>query len=154
MAIEIERKFLVRNDSWRAGAEGELYCQGYCRGETGTVRVRIAGERAFITIKSRTEGCSRKEFEYPIPVADAEELLEIICAKPYIRKTRYKVMFAGKLWEIDVFAGDNTGLTLAEIELESEDEKFELPPWAGKEVSGDVRYFNSNLAVNPYSRWA
>ena len=153
MGMEIERKFLVKNDSWRPGAVGETFCQGYCRGETGTVRIRITGEKAFLTIKSRTEGISRREFEYPIPVADAKELLEIICAKPYIRKTRYLVEFAGKRWEVDVFEGDNFGLVMAEIELEHEDERFELPPWVGQEVSADPRYANSNLAVNPFSRW-
>ena len=153
MAIEIERKFLLKNDSWRAGATGEVYCQGYCRNDSATIRVRIAGEMAFLTIKGQTQGCSRREFEYVIPVPDAEELLELICAKPYIRKTRYLVPHDGRTWEIDVFDGDNAGLIVAEIELSDENETFELPPWIGHEVTGDQRYYNSSLAINPFKNW-
>jgi len=153
MGLEIERKFLVNGDSWRKGAVGKKYCQGYVYADTGVVRVRIAGEQAFLTIKGENTGAVRKEFEYPIPVADATELLDIICAKPYISKTRYKIEYAGKLWEIDEFGGDNAGLIMAEIELESEDEAFELPKWAGKEVTSDPRYYNSSLVTNPFKNW-
>ncbi len=153
MGLEIERKFLVKSDSWRAGAKGKKYCQGYVYAETGVVRIRIAGDNAFITIKGENTGAVRKEFEYPIPTADATELLDIICSKPYITKTRYEIEYAGKLWEIDEFGGDNFGLIVAEIELESEDEAFELPDWAGEEVTSDPRYYNSSLATHPYKNW-
>ena len=153
MGMEIERKFLVRDDSWRPGAVGEEFCQGYCPNERSTIRVRRAGNRGYLTIKGKTVGCSRHEYEYAIPPEDAEELLELICSRPYIRKTRYKVEYHGKRWEIDVFAGDNAGLIMAEIELTGEDEPFDLPSWAGEEVTGDPRYYNSQLAVNPFTRW-
>ncbi|MDD3119290.1 MAG: CYTH domain-containing protein [Victivallales bacterium] len=153
MGMEIERKFLVRNDSWRQGAAGVEYCQGYCPNDRGTIRVRRAGDCGYLTIKGKTSGFSRREYEYAIPSADAEALLELICVPPYIRKTRYRVEYRGKTWEIDVFAGENTGLILAELELTREDEPFELPPWTGAEVTGDPRYYNSQLAVHPFSRW-
>ena len=153
MSREIERKFLLRNTDWKHGVVGERFCQGYADAKSGTFRVRIAGENAWLTIKTHVRGCSRLEFEYGIPVDDALQLLENVCEKPYIVKTRYKVEYEGMVWEIDEFEGENAGLTLAEIELESEDQPFSLPGWIGMEVTHDPRYYNSRLAVNPYSSW-
>jgi adenylate cyclase len=153
MATEIERKFLVTSEAWRAGAAGRRLVQGYlCRDPEPSVRVRIDGAGGFVTIKGKTLGASRAEFEYPIPLADAEALLQL-CLAPLIDKTRYQVVVDGKHWEIDEFAGDNTPLVIAEIELTSEDEPFTHPPWLGEEVTHDPRYFNSQLTISPYSRW-
>lgn len=153
MAVEIERKFLVTGDGWRNGS-GVLYRQGYLnRDKSRTVRVRIAGDAAFLTIKGRSVGATRAEFEYPIPVADAQALLAL-CDGPLIEKTRYRVPHAGHEWEVDVFAGDNAGLVVAELELQSESEAFAAPAWLGEEVSHDARYFNSNLATQPFCTWA
>lgn len=150
MAVEVERKFLVKSDSWREGARGCRIRQGYlCIGEDATVRIRSAGERAFITVKSKTEGISRAEFEYTIPSEDAARMLEDLCAKPIIEKVRYEVPFAGKTWTVDVFEADNTGLIVAEIELTGPDEQVELPPWVGEEVTYDPRYRNSALVSAP-----
>lgn len=156
MAIEIERKFLLKNSSWQQHAEqGTLYSQGYLiGGQQASVRVRIEGERAYLNIKSATIGITRQEYEYEIPVNDALEMLEMLCEKPLISKTRYHVNYADHVWEIDVFAGENLGLVVAEIELNSKDETFELPDWIGKEVSDDVRYYNVNLVKCPYKSWS
>ena len=154
MPLEIEHKFLIKNDGWKALADaGTLYKQGYLSvaGEA-TVRVRIAGEKAYLTIKSRRVGISRKEFEYEIPVNEAIELLEM-SHLPVIEKTRYIVPFAGMTWEVDVFYGDNEGLIIAEVELSDADQAIELPDWAGEQVSTDNRYANSNLARNPFKNW-
>lgn len=155
MAHEIERKYLVVNDSWRDDAdEGTYYRQGYLIGaEKASVRVRIEGQQANINIKSATLGIRRIEYEYAIPLDDAEELLEQLCEKPQIEKTRYHVSVGDHLWEVDVFEGDNKGLVVAEIELSHEDEPFKLPGWAGKEVSNDTRYYNVCLAKHPYKEW-
>ncbi len=155
MATEIERKFLVNRSVWRPDpALGTRYRQGYLASELGcTVRVRIAGDRGFLTVKGRTRGIERLEFEYPIPSADAGAMLAQLCDGPLIEKTRYRVPFAGRMWEVDVFDGDNTGLILAEVELPSADAEVALPPWAGREVSGDPRYYNANLVRNPYAQW-
>jgi CYTH domain-containing protein len=154
MASEIERKFLVNRELWPAQDKGVLYRQGYLSVERErTVRVRIAGRHAFITIKGETRGVERLEFEYEIPVADATVMLDQLCLRPLIEKTRFKVDVGGHVWEVDEFHGDNEGLLLAEIELAASDQKFEMPPWAGTEVSGDPRYFNSNLILEPYTRW-
>lgn len=154
MAIEIERKFLVRNDDWRSGAVGTSYRQGYLTIDPErTVRVRIAGDQGFLTIKGITEGMSRSEFEYPIPLEEASQLLDTLCLRPLIEKVRYCVTYAGTLWEIDVFAADNAGLILAEVELESSDQQVELPPWAGEEVTSDARYYNASLSQTPYRNW-
>lgn len=153
MNIEIERKFLLKNDSWKKNSVGIHYVQGYLNNaEENTFRVRIAGERAFLTIKSKSEGISRKEFEYEIPPEDARELLKL-SQTPVIEKIRYKIEYAGKYWEVDEFLGENKGLYVAEIELGSEDESFEKPEWIGKEVSGEKRYYNSHLAHKPFSKW-
>lgn len=156
MAIEIERKFLVADTSadalWRA-APGVAYRQGYLnRDKARTVRVRQAGDAAFLTIKGVSVGATRAEFEYPIPVADAQALLRL-CDGPWVEKTRYVVQHGGTTWEVDVFAGDNAGLVVAEVELHSEAQSFEKPPWLGDEVTHDARYFNSNLASHPFCRW-
>ncbi|MGB5733135.1 MAG: CYTH domain-containing protein [Thiohalocapsa sp.] len=155
MATEIERKFLVINDSWRADVESEArVMQGYLSdGKTATVRVRIKGEAAFLTIKGKMQGISRSEYEYSIPVADAEAMLRELAVSPPIDKTRYRVRCGGHVWDLDLFHGDNAGLIMAEVELDSADEPFEMPAWAGQEVSADLRYYNVNLARTPYTRW-
>lgn len=153
MAIEIERKYLVRSGEWKELAMPVQYSQGYLVADEGrTVRVRIAGNSGFLTIKGKSEGMSRKEFEYPIPLTDARELL-LLSKIPIVEKKRYRIEWEGKIWEIDVFEGRNEGLILAEIELKSEDEQFSIPPWIGEEVTGDLRYFNSYLSQNPYEEW-
>ena len=152
MATEIERKFLVEDESWRTD-EGIRICQGYLnRDKERTVRVRIAGEKAFITIKGISSGATRAEFEYAIPVEDAAELLKM-CDGPPIEKMRHIVIFAGITWEVDEFYGENAGLVVAEVELETEEQTFEMPEWLGVEVTEDVRYYNANLAVQPYTSW-
>ena len=153
MGMEIERKFLLKNDDWRSLGAPVHYAQGYLvADDERTVRVRVAGAEGFLTIKGKSEGFSRKEFEYPVPVDEALEMLRL-CAFPTIEKYRTKIFFEGKIWEVDEFKGPNEGLTVAEIELKSEDESFATPPWIGQEVTGDVRYFNSSLARNPYKIW-
>jgi len=155
MAIEIERKFLVRDDSWRRQADaGQRMCQGYMSsGEQASVRVRVQGEQAFLNIKSATLGVWRREYDYPIPLSDAEEMLAHLCAQPLIDKIRYHVAHAGHTWEVDVFEGDNAGLVVAEIELNSEDQAFTKPAWLGQEVSHDPRYYNVCLVKHPYKAW-
>jgi adenylate cyclase len=153
MGTEIERKFLVVGDDWRAVASGTDYVQGYLsRDVARIVRVRQAGPAAYLTIKGIPEGARRPEFEYPIPLSDAQQLMNL-CLRPLVEKTRYVIKYGGKRWEVDEFHGDNRGLILAEIELPSEDERIEIPPWIGKEVSGDLRYFNSYLSEHPYTQW-
>jgi CYTH domain-containing protein len=155
MGMEIERKFRVRSDAWRVGATGETYRQGYLSSvQERTVRVRVAGTRAMLTIKGPTRGISRLEFEYPIPLDDANMLLDELCEGPLIDKVRYRIPYGGLIWEVDEFGGDNAGLVIAEVELAHEQQAIELPPWIGAEVSGDSRYFNSSLARHPYSQWA
>jgi len=155
MGVEIERKFLVKDDSWRSDIESQArLMQGYLAdGDKGTVRVRVKGDVAYLTIKGPTAGITRSEYEYPIPVADAQAMLRELAVYPTIDKTRYWVRSGKHLWELDVFAGENAGLMMAELELGSEQEAFELPAWAGEEVSGDPRYYNVNLARNPYLSW-
>ena len=153
MGIEIERKFLLANDDWRGLGQPTPMRQGYLVADPArTVRVRIEGERAVITIKSKATGASRGEWEYEIPVADAAELLEL-CEGPLVEKTRHRIAHAGHTWEVDEFAGENAGLVVAEIELSAEDEAFDRPAWIGQEVTGDARYYNSSLMRLPYSRW-
>jgi adenylate cyclase len=152
MPVEIERKFLVRGNDWRTD-QGVRIIQGYLnRDEERTVRVRIAGARAFLTIKGMNTGAARAEFEYEIPLVDAEQLVKI-CDGPLIEKTRYTVAYAGMIWEIDEFHGENEGLVVAEVELEAAEQTFARPEWLGLEVTADARYFNSNLAMRPYSSW-
>lgn len=154
MGKEIERKYLVKAGAWRPQGEGKKIRQGYLSSEKERiVRVRTKGNEAFLTIKGRTHGISRSEFEYSIPMEDAELMLAHLCEQPLIEKTRYIEEHEGHRWEIDVFFGANDGLVVAEVELQTENEVFQLPVWAGKEVSADARYFNSNLIQNPYSNW-
>ncbi len=154
MGTEIERKFLVIDDSWRTGVRGVSCRQGYlCVGPPVAVRVRIMNGRGTLNIKKATLDITRDEFEYPIPIEDAEKLLADLCEGYAIEKTRHKTVFAGATWEIDEFHGENRGLVVAEIELSAPDQPFERPPWLGDEVSGDPRYLNSSLSRRPYSQW-
>ena len=153
MGQEIERKFLVQGISWRSGA-GTLIRQGYLHNEVNeTVRVRTKGEHAYLTIKGSTTGITRPEFEYEIPLEEANEILDELCQKPLIEKTRYNVYVGSFKWEIDEFLGENAGLVVAEIELEDEGQEFIKPDWLGDEVSDDFRYQNANLVKHPYSQW-
>jgi adenylate cyclase len=153
MGQEIERKFLVKGNAWRTGA-GTLIRQGYLHTEVnGVVRVRTKGERATLTIKGNTSGITRLEFEYEIPVEEANQILDDLCIQPLIEKIRYEVHVGGLKWEIDEFLEENAGLVVAEIELENENQEFTKPDWLEREVSDDFRYQNANLVKNPYSRW-
>lgn len=153
MNIEIERKFLLRNNLWKEGATGIHYKQAYLteKGDN-TVRVRMEGDKAKLTIKSKATNISRMEFEYDIPVEDAQQLFTI-AKTAAVEKYRYKIPYAGNIWEVDEFLGENEGLVVAEIELKSEDQPFEKPSWIGAEVSGDKRYTNANLARFPFKKW-
>lgn len=154
MGVEIERKFLVFGDDWRHGAVGTRFCQGYIVSGLGrTVRVRIAGDCACLTIKGPSSGSSRAEYEYPIPVQDAEELLNTLCDRPWIDKVRYRIPFGDLTWEVDEFLGENAGLIMAEVELTAVDQAVELPAWIREEVTGDSRYYNSSLVRYPYRAW-
>ncbi len=155
MPQEIERKFLVINDSWRSQAIAKLYRQGYiATARVGqSVRVRIAGESGYLTVKGPAQGLTRAEFEYAIPVDDAAEMLETLCISPLIEKIRYRLPIGSLVWEIDEFSGENAGLIVAEVELASENQLFEKPAWLGREVSGESQYYNASLVKNPYSHW-
>ncbi|MDH5258185.1 MAG: CYTH domain-containing protein [Gammaproteobacteria bacterium] len=155
MGIEIERKFTLKNDNWRKDVQrSQRYVQGYLAGnERSSIRVRIAGDNANINIKSATLGIFRQEYEYSIPLSDAEEMLDKLCEKPVIDKIRHFVEFDSKIWEIDEFSGENAGLFVAEIELNDEEEVIILPEWAGEDVSHDTRYYNVCLVKNPYKNW-
>ncbi|NHZ93262.1 CYTH domain-containing protein [Massilia sp. CCM 8733] len=154
MGVEIERKFLLAGEAWRTLGEPVLLRQGYLSTDPDrTVRVRIEGEGATLTIKGRSEGATRGEWEYPIPLADAGELLDRLCQQPIIEKYRRRIPFAGNVWEVDEFLGANAGLMFAEIELASEDQAFDKPDWIGEEVTHDRRYFNSSLIRLPFSQW-
>lgn len=154
VADEIERKFLVRSGAWRGVGGGTLYRQGYLvNSSTRTVRARIADRKAWLTIKGARVGLTRPEFEYPIPVGDAEQMLATLCEGSLVEKTRYKVPFGKHVWEIDEFHGDNAGLLLAEIELDLEAESFERPEWLGEEVSDDPRYYSGLLSKEPFLSW-
>ena len=156
MATEIERKFLVLNDDWRNNVDSDVYIvQGYlATNELSSTRIRIQDNKANINIKSATLDITRTEFEYDIPVVDAQSMINELCIKPVIEKTRFTVKHVRHIWEIDVFSGDNEGLIVAEIELSSSDEAFEKPSWLGKEVSNDARYYNACLVKNPYKTWS
>lgn len=155
MGVEVERKFLVSDESWRdAVTSATRIVQGYlAQTDRTTVRVRVKGERGFLTIKGVSVGIARSEFEYEVPVADALAMLEELAQGPIIDKVRHMVPVGDHVWEVDVFAGDNAPLVMAEVELASPDQEFARPPWAGTEVSDDARYFNVNLARSPYSTW-
>jgi len=156
MPQEIERKYLLASSEWKALSHKTIHMhQGYlCNNSQSSVRIRIEDKQANINIKSMTIGISRAEYEYSIPLEEASELLDTLCKQPQIKKQRHLVNHAGKLWEIDVFEGDNEGLVVAEVELESEDEIIKLPEWIGKEVSQYERYYNMRLTQYPYSKWA
>ncbi len=156
MKIEIERKFLVVGDAWRDAADGGRLCeQGYISSdpENITVRVRVFGSQGFLTLKGPTKGISRSEIEYEIPVEEAEHMLQNFCGDRGVSKTRYLLEINGLRWEIDEFSGENEGLILAEIELETEGQPFEKPDWLGEEVSYDPRYFNAVLVQRPFLEW-
>lgn len=156
MAMEIEHKFLLASDAWRQKIHHSSdYKQGYLSSSPlNSIRVRVAGKQAWLNIKSATIGNHRHEFEYEIPLSDAETLLNELCHKPLIEKTRHFVHHAGHVWEIDEFSGDNAGLIVAEIELSELDEQFEKPHWLGEEVTHDMRYYNNNLCRHPYKDWS
>lgn len=156
MSIEIERRFLVDRLLWEAEkrTEGTPVMQGYLFDDpAGVLRIRVAGEQGFLTIKGKTESCSRPEFEFEIPKEEALHILEVF-TPPRVEKTRYQIPWKGKTWEVDVFSGANTGLILAEIELKKEDEPFDRPPWLKTEVTLDPRFMNSNLAKQPWTTWS
>ena len=154
MGVEIERKFLLAGDGWRALGEPVLLRQGYLSSNPErTVRVRIEGGQGTMTIKGKSIGATRGEWEYPIPLADANELLDRLCEQPIIEKYRRRIPFAGNVWEVDEFLGANQGLVVAEVELDAEEQQFDKPEWIAAEVTDDVRYFNSSLIRNPYSTW-
>ena len=154
MGVEIERKFIVKTELWKPENRGSKYMQGYLSEDPDrTVRARVAGDKGYLTIKGTSQGASRLEFEYEIPVEDARQLLEQLAHKPMIDKTRYLHKVGSHTWEVDVFHGDNIGLIVAEIELKSEDETFVMPNWAGLDVTEDHRYKNSNLTKKPYISW-
>lgn len=156
MATEIERKYLLLNNDWQKNVETDLHIvQGYLANNSNcSTRVRIQNDKANINIKSATLGITRTEFEYAIPIEDAQLMLDNLSIKPIIEKTRYTVHYADHVWEIDVFSGDNEGLVVAEIELSSPDEVFEKPPWLGEEVSNDARYYNVCLVKHPFKNWS
>ncbi|MFO1371311.1 MAG: CYTH domain-containing protein [Candidatus Competibacteraceae bacterium] len=156
MGTEIEHKFLLRDERWRTQVyRSVLMRQGYLTSDAHcSVRVRVADDQGFLNIKSGTLGIQRSEYEYPIPLPEAEEILDVLCEKPLLEKTRHFVRFGEHLWEIDEFAGDNAGLIVAEVELNRPDESFARPDWLGEDVSHDIRYYNSQLARHPYSLWS
>lgn len=159
MATEIERKFLIHRDRWELwktthNLPGVLYRQGYIPTiDKRTVRVRVAGDQGYLTLKGPVHDCSRLEFEYPVPLADAMQMLDQLCRVPLIEKYRYKVDYEGLTWEVDEFLGENAGLFLAEVELRLRSQTVLLPEWVSTEVSGDPRYFNSYLVNTPFLTW-
>lgn len=155
MALEIERKYLLKNEDWRSEVNSEIHIkQGYLNSvKERTVRVRIKGDKGYITVKGKNESATRQEFEYEIPIADVESML-LLCEKPVIEKIRREILMDGKTWEIDEFYGENKGLIVAEIELESEEETYDIPAWLGEEVTHDPRYYNSRLISHPYRLWS
>jgi CYTH domain-containing protein len=153
MGIEIERKFLVRDRAFLDDVAGVPYRQGYLSTDPDrTVRIRRAGEHGYVTVKGRSHGATRAEFEYEIPVADADAML-VLCIPPVIEKIRHRIEHAGRTWEVDVFGGANEGLVVAEVELPSEDAVVDVPDWIGDEVTDDPRYFNANLIAHPFRDW-
>ncbi|MCX6235477.1 MAG: CYTH domain-containing protein [Bacteroidetes bacterium] len=154
MPREIERKFLVTGDHYRHLSKGTYYQQGYLSTvKERSIRIRIANGKGYLTIKGISKGATRKEYEYEIPVGDAREMLNDLCVKPKIEKYRYTFDHKGFTWEVDEFIGDNEGLVIAEIELDTEDQIFIKPEWIGEEITHDPRYYNVNLIANPFSRW-
>jgi adenylate cyclase len=153
MGKEIERKYLVKGEAWKGLGEGVLYRQGYLNSHNERiVRVRTMGPKAVLTVKGVNVGATRLEFEYEIPLEDCNQLLGL-CETPLIEKTRFRIRYRGLIWEVDEFHGMNEGLVVAECELESEDQSIEKPDWIANEVTGDTRYFNSNLIASPFTTW-
>jgi CYTH domain-containing protein len=154
MGTEIERKFLVKNNQWRAMGEGELYRQGYLSTDMErTVRIRTVEKKGFITIKGITKNIQREEFEYDIPFKEATWMLDVLCKRPLIEKTRYKIIYNDLVWEVDEFWGENKGLIIAEVELKEIDQSISIPDWIGREVTEDPAYYNASLVNHPYSKW-
>jgi CYTH domain-containing protein len=155
MGVEIEKKFLLKDDSWRKQATTSMhYRQGYLSSQSGrVVRIRTVEEKAYLTIKGKSVGAVRSEYEYEIPYEEAVEILSQVCEKPIIEKIRYKIMYQGLLWEIDEFEAENKGLVIAEVELEDEHQTINLPPWIGEEVTLQDKYYNASLIKNPFSAW-
>ena len=153
MGIEIERKFLVNDMSWKPSRESLSVIQGYFPTDGFSLRVRVQDDRAFLTLKKSRSQISRHEFEYEIPAGDAREMIMLFCGSEVIEKTRHLVEYEGFTWEVDEFHGENDGLIVAELELENEDMPFEKPPWIGEEVTQDSRYMNACLAKTPYRMW-
>jgi adenylate cyclase len=155
MAKEIERKFLVKGDGWRDLGSGKPYRQGYLSTvKERTVRIRTAGDKGFVTIKGINVGATRPEYEYEIPLGDANEMLERLCEQPLIEKTRYRIPLDSLTWEVDEFHGVNHGLITAEVELKDEQQAVSLPGWIGTELTGDPRYYNSSLVAHPFTTWS
>ena len=154
MGIEIERKFLVKGSDWKQGAERQFYQQGYLsRQPERTVRVRRAEDKGYLTIKGKSTGPSRAEYEYEIPLPDDLELLHQVCEQPILEKFRYQIVYEGLVWEVDEFQGENAGLVVAEVELTEEYQAVLLPAWVGQEVTSEPRYYNSQLVKYPFSQW-
>jgi CYTH domain-containing protein len=154
MGLEIEKKYLVKDTSWKQQAKGVHYRQGYLSSNPErTVRVRTLENKAFLTIKGISAGAVRSEYEYEIPFTEALELLTQLCEKPIIEKIRYKITYKGLIWEVDEFSGENQGLLVTEVELTNEQQEIELPPWVGEEVTTDTRYYNANLIKHPFTKW-
>lgn len=154
MSVEIEHKYLVKSTVYRSLAEPVSYRQGYLAIlPDKAVRVRVAGDKGYLTIKARVSNLTRKEYEYEIPFTDAEEMLKGMCIGSVIEKLRYRILYEGFTWEVDEFLGDNAGLVVAEIEVSHEEEIFIKPDWVGDEVTNDPRYLNSNLSIRPFNTW-
>ena len=154
MGTEIERKFLVVGEAWRTLGQATHYRQGYLSSvKERTARVRRAGAKGALTVKGVSVGAARKEYEYEIPPADADEMIDRLCEKPTVEKNRYRIPVGDVTWEVDEFLGINEGLVVAEVELHSEDQSFDKPDWIGEEVTGDPKYFNANLVARPFSTW-
>jgi CYTH domain-containing protein len=155
MPEEIERKFLVVNENWRTQKAGVFYQQGYIHAQKNcSVRVRAVDGKGYLAVKGETHGSVRDEFEYEIPVEDANELLQNFCIKPLIKKKRYKIKYSGLVWEVDAFEGENKGLLIAEVELSNKNQRIKRPNWVGEEVTGNPKYYNVNLVKNPFLKWA
>jgi adenylate cyclase len=154
MGREVERKYLVKGEAWRRAGHGVRHRQGYLSTDPDrSVRVRVAGNEAFITVKGKSKGAARDEYEYTIPIGDAKKMLRTLCVKPLIEKTRYVIKDGERKWEIDKFARENKGLVIAELETDDDSRQIEKPDWVGDEVTGDPRYFNLNLVRHPFSEW-
>lgn len=154
MAIEIERKYLIDLEKLGILKNGNKIKQGYITtNKDAVVRVRVKNNKGYLTIKGSNIGVSRLEFEYEIPLVEANEILDKLCQKPIIDKTRYIIDIHNHIWEVDIFHGDNEGLVIAEVELKDENEHIEFPLWIKEEVTGDIKYYNSNLMKYPYSQW-